>query len=273
VREELVPQPDALARAFDQPWDIGDHKLPFVRVDGAQHGLQGRERVVGNLRPRVRDAGEQRRLTRVRKPDQRRVGEQLQPQLVVGFLAREPGLGEARRLPRRRRETAVAPAALAAAREHGSRAGCREVGDQLLLLVENLRPHGHAQLDIRAGRPVPAVAASRAALAPLEPLLRPERRQVAQVGVCDQHDVAAGPAVAAVRPALGHVLLAPKAERSVPASPGLHVNAGPVVEHASVRDGDEAAIARGIACDAVWKVARLRRVTVQPATRSRRQQK
>ena len=76
-----------------------------------------------------------------------------------------------------------------------------------------------------------AAAAARAALAGLEPVARAESRQVAQVGVGDEHDVAAGAAVAAVRPALGHVLLAPEAERPVAAAPGLHVDAGAVVEH------------------------------------------
>ena len=57
MREELVPEADALARALDQPRHVGDDKLPPVgRLDRAEHGLQGRERVVGDLRARVREA-------------------------------------------------------------------------------------------------------------------------------------------------------------------------------------------------------------------------
>ena len=38
MREELVPEPDALARALDQPRDVGDDELPAVRrLDGAEH--------------------------------------------------------------------------------------------------------------------------------------------------------------------------------------------------------------------------------------------
>ena len=48
------------------------------RVDRAEHRREGRERVVGDLRLRVRDPGQQRRLARVREADRRRVGEQLQ---------------------------------------------------------------------------------------------------------------------------------------------------------------------------------------------------
>ena len=41
VREELVPEPDALARALDQPRDVGDDELPAVgRLDRAEHRLR-----------------------------------------------------------------------------------------------------------------------------------------------------------------------------------------------------------------------------------------
>ena len=57
VRQELVPEPDPLARALDQPRDVGDHELAAVgRLDRPEHRLERRERVVGDLRPRVRDA-------------------------------------------------------------------------------------------------------------------------------------------------------------------------------------------------------------------------
>ena len=133
VREELVAEPDALARALDQARDVGDDELaPVGRLDRAEHRLQRRERVVGDLRPRVRDAREQRRLARVRQPDERRVGEQLQVQLDVALLARQADLREPRHLPRRRDEARVAAPAAAAAREHDPRAGMREVGDQVV---------------------------------------------------------------------------------------------------------------------------------------------
>ena len=38
MREELVPEADALARALDQPGNVGDGELaPVRRVDGAEH--------------------------------------------------------------------------------------------------------------------------------------------------------------------------------------------------------------------------------------------
>ena len=59
VRQELVAEPHALARALDQARDVGDDQLaPVGRLDRAEHRLQRRERIVGHLRPRVRDARE-----------------------------------------------------------------------------------------------------------------------------------------------------------------------------------------------------------------------
>ena len=41
VREELVAEPDALARALDQPGDVGDDELaPVGRLDRAEHRLR-----------------------------------------------------------------------------------------------------------------------------------------------------------------------------------------------------------------------------------------
>ena len=86
-----------------------------LRRDDAEVRRQRRERVVGDLRPRRRDARDQRRLAGVREADQADVGEQLQlePQvLVFAGLAR---LHLARRAVGGRREPRVAHAAAAAA--------------------------------------------------------------------------------------------------------------------------------------------------------------
>ena len=72
---------------------------------------------------------------------------------------------------------------------------------------------------------------ARAATTGLERLLPREARQVAPVGVGDDHDVAAASPIPSVGAALRHVLLAPEAEPTVAASAGLDANARPVVEH------------------------------------------
>ena len=107
VREELVPETDALARALDQPGHVGDDELPAVRsLDGAEHRRERRERIVGDLRPRVREPRDQRRLAGVRQPDERGVREKLEPELDLALLAGHADLCEARRLPRRRLRSA-----------------------------------------------------------------------------------------------------------------------------------------------------------------------
>ena len=124
VGEELVPEADALARALDQPRARRRRRAgaPSGASTVPSTGCERRERIVRDLRPRVRDAREQRRLARVRQADERRVGEQLQVQLDVALLAGQPDLREARHLPRRRDEARVAAPAAAAAREHDARA-------------------------------------------------------------------------------------------------------------------------------------------------------
>ncbi len=61
VREELVTEADALRRTFEQPRHVGDGQLrPVVGLDGPELGLDRGERVVGDLRARVRDAVQER---------------------------------------------------------------------------------------------------------------------------------------------------------------------------------------------------------------------
>src|SRR5205814_10181298 len=106
-----------------------------------------------------------------------------------------------------------------------------------------------------ARRSVLQRAAARLALPRLEPAACAERGEVAQVGIGHEDDVAAGSAVAAVGAALRDVLLAAEVQAAVAAATRLHADAGAVVEHASLVAGavdfDEAALADGIACDAV----------------------
>src|SRR5207342_1696326 len=132
-----------------------------------------------------------------REPDERRVGEELQPQLDDGLVAGQPDLGEPRRLPSRAREAAIPSPARTPAREHDARARAREIGDEPVLL-EDLRPGRNAELDALAGRAVLPRAAPGAAALRLDPLAPPENREVAQIRVRDEDDVPARPAVAPV---------------------------------------------------------------------------
>ena len=131
MREELVSEPRALARALDQARDVGDGQLPAVRrVDGAEDRRDRRERVLRDLRLRVRDPPQERRLARVREADERRIREQLQPQLEVALLAGQPDLGEPRRLTRRGCEATIASTSRPAPNEHDAGTRAREVGHE-----------------------------------------------------------------------------------------------------------------------------------------------
>ena len=113
VSEELMAEAGAVGRALDEPGDVGDGQLALLRpVHHAEHGLERRERVVRDLRLRVRDPPEERRLAGVREAGERRVDDELEPELELELVSGEAGLREARRLPSRCREAGVSAAAL-----------------------------------------------------------------------------------------------------------------------------------------------------------------
>ena len=72
VREELVAEAGALRRPLDQPRDVGEDELALAVVDRAERRVDGRERVVGDLRPGPGERRQQRGLAGVRQPDQAR---------------------------------------------------------------------------------------------------------------------------------------------------------------------------------------------------------
>ena len=143
----------------------------------------------------------------------------------------KPGLRESRCATSRRGEALVAAPGDAAARGDDARIRRGQVCDQLRVLVEHLRADRNADLDGLARGAVLQRAAAGLAVARLEPPLRAERREVAQVRVRDEDDVSARAAVAAVGTTLRDVLLTPKVQAAVAAATRLHVDAGAVVEH------------------------------------------
>ena len=204
VCQELVPQAHALRGALEQPGHVGDGQLrAIVRLDRAELRLDRRERVVGDLRARVRDAVEQRRLAGVREPEHRGVGEQLEAELERPLLAVEADLRGARRLPGRRRVALVAASTGATARNDDACAVMGEIGDERARLdLAHLRADRHLADDVAAtASGLAAALAVRAAIG-VQVRTEAERAEVATRGRGDQDDVAAVAAVAAVRSAL-----------------------------------------------------------------------
>jgi hypothetical protein len=69
VAQECVAEAGAGRCPFDQAGDIGDRRASLVlvaQIHDAEVRLERRERVVGDLRLRGRQRGQQRRLARVR---------------------------------------------------------------------------------------------------------------------------------------------------------------------------------------------------------------
>ena len=115
-RRNWWPRPRPAVRAFDQARHVGDHEAAVVaQADHAEIRRQRRERVVGDLRPRRRDARDQRGLAGVGETDEPDVGEQLQLETEILFFARLARLHFSRRAVRGRREPRVAHAAASAA--------------------------------------------------------------------------------------------------------------------------------------------------------------
>ena len=112
-----------------------------------EHRLERRERIVGDLRMRARQPRQQRRLAGVGKPDQPDVGEQLQLERDPGLLAREPALGEPRRLVRRAREALVAPAARTAPRHDRTLTGTHQVVARAVGLDQRLGSRRDRELE------------------------------------------------------------------------------------------------------------------------------
>ena len=128
VAQELVAEPGAFGGAFDQARNVGDDEALLGRdADDAEIRMQRRERIVGDLRPRVRDRRDQRRLAGVRHAEQADVGEhaQLEPQRAL--LARPAGRLLARRAVGAGLEVQVAEAAVAALGEQCALAVVRAV--------------------------------------------------------------------------------------------------------------------------------------------------
>ncbi len=127
VSEELVSQPRALRGALDQAGDVGEDQLAVVELERPEHGLDGRERIGGDLRRGPRHPSQKRRLACVRLTHQAGVGQQLEPQLDPAGLALQPPLGKAWRLTGRAGEALVAVAPQAPGRDHGALSGLDEV--------------------------------------------------------------------------------------------------------------------------------------------------
>ena len=117
-------------------------------------GIERREGVVGDLRPRRGDARDQRRLSGIGKADQPDVRQQLQMKPEVLLFAGKAGLRSTRRAIGGGREAGVAVPAEASLRDQDTLTFRGEVGDLHVLVLAPLVDGGadrHREIDVRAG--------------------------------------------------------------------------------------------------------------------------
>ena len=125
-------------------------------VQDAEVRLEGRERVVGDLRRGRGEGGEERRLAGVRQADEADVGDQPELEPEPALLAGLALLGVLRRLVGGRLEVGVAEPAAAAARDCAAWPDCDEVGEELAgLVVVDGRARRDVEDQVVAGRAVP----------------------------------------------------------------------------------------------------------------------
>ena len=235
VAQKAVAEAVAFVGAFDEAGDVGDDKgLVIVGADHAEVGDERGEGIVGDLRLRGADDGDQRRLAGIRKSDQADVGDQLQLDEELALVAGVAILRKARRLTRGGGEVLVAPAAAPALGDEDALALVREVGDDFLrCFVANDRSDRQLDGDVIAvvSGAVRAHAVLAAAGFPLALKLQVVERVQAPRG--DDPDRSARAAVAAGRAAFRDELLAPKSDAAFPAVSGFDANGGLVDEHCS----------------------------------------
>ena len=212
MAEEAVAEPGALARALDQPRQIGEHELLAMRLDHAELRAQRGEGVIGDLGPGARDGGEEGRLAGIGQPHQPGIGDQLQAQPDPALLAGPAGVGAARRAVGRALVMRIAEAAIAASKQDMALAGGGEVEQHLLiLLVEDLGADRHAQHHILAGGAGAVGAHAVMAFLGLEMLQIAVVDERVEIGRRLDHDIAAAAAIAAVGTAELDEFLAPEA--------------------------------------------------------------
>ena len=149
-RRKSWPRPRPSAAPSIRPGHVGDHEGRLAGGDHAEVGDEGGERVVGDLGPRPRDRGDQRRLAGAREADQADVGHDLEleayDELVAGLTQqREPGglaLGGG--------EGGVAEAAAAAGGDDQGGPVADEVGQRRAVLGLDERAVGDGQDQVLA---------------------------------------------------------------------------------------------------------------------------
>ncbi len=243
--KELVTQPRALGRAFDQAGNIShDEAAVVIHAHHAKLRMQCRERIVRDLRPCGGDGADQTRFSGVWHTEQADVGEHFEFKLQLLALAEFARCRLARRAIGARLEVEIAEAAFAAFGEQRFGAGRGEIGDDVAAV--RVTKHGadrHAQHNVLGAAAVAIRTAAAFAVARLMRAREAVLDQRVQVLVRQCPHAAAAPTITAIGSAARHVLFAPKAHRAFTAVTGDDFDSCFVDEFHTCRYRDRAVIA------------------------------
>ena len=219
VPEEIVSEPFALRRAFDDAGNVRDrHGTVTAQVRDAQVGADRCERVRCDFGVGACHRGEECRLARIRQSDQSNFGDKLEFEDVLDVFAGFAQFGEAGGIVFGGLEPRIALAAAAAARGQIALARLFQIADDFVRLkVFDERALRYLDLDV--GRILAVLLAAEPMLAPIADPVGMVLKELEGVesGVYDKVDIAAVTTVAAVRPAMRHELLAPETGAAVTA--------------------------------------------------------
>src|SRR5260221_568647 len=162
VAEKSNSEAGSQMRAFAQTWKIGDDKgaaeLRTVRtgaavgVDDTEIGLEGGERIIGNLRARGRNDRDKCGFPRVGKTDEADVGKELELEAKMTLLADMAFFVFARSLVPGLGEMLVAASATTTLNDENALAGGGKVSDDLSrLVVEHESADGNLQNHVPTG--------------------------------------------------------------------------------------------------------------------------
>ena len=237
MAEETVAEAGPLMGPLNQPGDVGQDEFAVAPAHDAELGGEGGEGVVRNLGLGPADGGQQGRFAGIGQADQPGIGDQLEAQPDPAFLA-----GKARAVLAgcpvgRGLEMGIAEAAIPAAAQHDALARLGQVEEQgLAVIVEDLGPHRHLEGQGLAAGAAAVLAHAVIAAAGAEMLLVAVVDQGVQIGHGLDDDVAAAPAMAAVRPAELDEFLAAEGDGPGPAVAALHIDLALIEKfHASAR--------------------------------------
>jgi hypothetical protein len=231
-RKNWCPSPSAGVSTLDEARHVGQHEGSITRqLNNAKIGDERGERIVGDLRPRRRDARDERRFSHVGKAHQTDIGKQLQLQANHALLSLPATLGVPRSSVDGSSEMHIAPTTLAAASGTEALAVRAQIHQKIAgLVVVDHGPGRYAQHDVVAPFAVPVLVA--AALSGrcmvLVAVTKIEQRRQALVDL--ENHAATVTAVAARGAALGHKFLAPEGHGAIASVATANTDTGAVDE-------------------------------------------